>query len=772
MRYVVCKYGKMGDTVSAVGNFIKRLSGKICISVISALLITIAATTEARAAKGNELLQEVFFQSVDSSRVSMLKIDMAKARKWMDLALMSICDSDTYYTYKLLNVNMSLMKDLNPAHISTATEAGNYFLDRTDTVARYAMGCYWYTMANLDLYMDSKNAEMYYNQAEEIFREGGFNDFADQCLLFKTEALIRNYKYVEAASLSRKLLKGEYGSVTREMRYFSLLQLYKIYTHMRIMPMVEYYGRIIEREGFYAESLIYETRYLQRKICYLLYIRDIEEAMPLCKRLTQIADLLKTEGGEWTANLLFARLLIMDKQYDEALKYVKVCDEIYNDVSNVLFDPYFAKEHMSLARAICFARSGIYASALEVLSKIDTNSVMFDFYEFSSGYHSCYELCYQLKGDYANAIKSMERRKHVCDSIVNNHTLQRTIDLEGAYLNDATILNHKAQLMEQEVALSLLRKRIIIGILIVAVLVIGYYVFRIGYKRKEKVRKAQMTKDMNDFLEKEVARQTEELIMQSAQIRNRNNDIMLSQLYAQRIQQGILPPLDKIKIEGIENSFVIFKPIETVSGDFYWFDRVGDKIVVCCADSSGHGVPGAMMSMVGMTLVTEVVRRKRDCNSAELMNTINDELLRMMPDLSWLDGINMSLVVIDPTKKVLNITLSRHNTVYFSQGELDYIRGTKRRVGDRLKPVCDRKFQMYSIEYEKGDSLYLYTDGITELFGGKNTEKLKISGFKKILQKADSAPSEEREQIIKDGIDEWRGELGLNDDILIIGLQF
>jgi serine phosphatase RsbU (regulator of sigma subunit) len=79
---------------------------------------------------------------------------------------------------------------------------------------------------------------------------------------------------------------------------------------------------------------------------------------------------------------------------------------------------------------------------------------------------------------------------------------------------------------------------------------------------------------------------------------------------------------------------------------------------------------------------------------------------------------------------------------------------------------------MYNIEYEKGDSLYLYTDGITELFGGKNTEKLKISGFRKILQKADSASAEEREQIIKDGIDEWRGELGLNDDILIIGLQF
>ena len=131
----------------------------------------------------------------------------------------------------------------------------------------------------------------------------------------------------------------------------------------------------------------------------------------------------------------------------------------------------------------------------------------------------------------------------------------------------------------------------------------------------------------------------------------------------------------------------------------------------------------------------------------------------------------MSLVVINTARKVLNITLARHNALYYSNGELDYIRGTKRRVGDRLKPVCDRKFQMYHIEYEAGDSLYLYTDGITELFGGERAEKLKITGFKKILNRVEEAPVEMREQVMKACINEWCGETGQNDDILIIGLQ-
>lgn len=766
------KYRSIAVFISVTSNAFGVLLRLIC-TILAVLIISNLSVTEARSqSQSKGLLQELFFQSVDSARVNMLKIDMNKARKWMDLALMSICDSDTYYTYKLLDVNLSMMKQMSPVQESVVKAASNYFLDRTDTVACYAMGCYWYTLANYDLYKESKNAEMYYSKAEEVFRTGGFTSCAQQCMLFKSEALIRNYKYVEAAALARLLLKEEHGVLSNEMRYFSLLQLYKIYTHMRIMPMVEYYGRIIEREGFYAQSLRYELRYLQRKVCYLLYLNDLEEAIPLCKRMLQIAELLKAEGVEWNANLLYARLMVRDRQYGEALNYITRCYSIYEDVKDILlYDPYYTKEHLYLTHAWLSVETGDVNKAMLLLDRIGDQTRLFGFYDFVTAYYHCYERCYDLNGDHVKAIKCMELSNHVVDSIVNDHTRQRTDDLEGTYLDDSTILGHKAQLMEQEVALSKLRKKVVIGLLVVVVLVLGYYVFRIAYRRREKVRKARLSKDMNEFLEREVARQTEELMRQSALIRNRNNDIMLSQLYAQRIQHGILPPLEKVKFKGLENSFVIFSPIETVSGDFYWYDRVGDNIVICCADSSGHGVPGAMMSMVGMTLVSEVVRRKPNSDSADLMNTINDELLRMMPDLSWLDGINMSLVVINTARKVLNITLARHNTLYYSNGELDYIRGTKRRVGDRLKPVCDRKFQMYHIEYEAGDSLYLYTDGITELFGGERAEKLKITGFKKILKRVEEAPVEMREQVMKACINEWCGETGQNDDILIIGLQ-
>lgn len=772
MSVIESKYHISREKMTFLSGVCRILQRVKCVVTLVAMLLSMMFSVGVNAQRDNKLLQEVFFQSVDSVRVSMLKIDMTNARRWMDLALMSICDSDTYHTYKLLDFNMTMMRQMSPAQKSMIEEMGNYFLDRTDTVACYAQGCYWYTLASCSIFENTENAEMYYTKAEDLLRSGGFNSFANQCQLFKTEALIRAYKYAEAASLARSLLDKEQGVLAREMRYFSLLQLYKIYTQMHIMPMVEYYGRLIEREGFYAESLRYELRYLQRKICYLIYLNDADEAFPLCKRLTQIAELLKIEGGEWNSNLLYARLLVMDKQYAEATRCIQKCYELYEEVkSSLLYDPYFSKEHLKLIHSMLKVAKGDADGALELLSSIDDNSPVFGVYDIVTEYYHCKEQCYNLKGDYDNAIINLERKDMYSDSIVADHTRQRSNDLEAMYRDDSTILGHKAQLMEQEVALLNLRMKLVIGISLLIVFTLAYYAFRIAYRRREKVRKAQLSKEMNIFLEQEVARQTEELLRQSALIRSRNNDIMLSQLYAQRIQHGILPPLDKVKFDGIANSFVIFSPIETVSGDFYWYDKVGDKIVICCADSSGHGVPGAMMSMVGMTLVSEVVRRKPNSDSSELMNTINDDLLRMMPDLSWLDGINMSLVVIDTAKKVLDITLARHNTLYFSLGEADYIRGTKRRVGDRLKPVCDRKFQMFRIEYEHGDSLYLYTDGITELFGGKNAEKLKITGFRKLLEKADKEPVEKREQLIKDGIKDWCGELAQNDDILIIGLQ-
>lgn len=762
IRSMLCEWDK---------SVLRRVLVKVVCFCVVLLFANFSVKAEKNVQVGHEVMQDVFYDAVDSARVSLLKLDIRDVRNWMNMALMSICDSDTYHTYKLLEANVSLFYRHDATQELIVQDAGYYFLDRSDSVAIYAMGCYWSTMANYDMYSGCENAELYYAKATEVLRSGGFDEFANQCRLYGIEAYMRNQKYVEAASLARELLSEDHGDLSSEIRFFCHLYLYRIYTNMRISPMVEYYGKLIEDEGFYAESLAFETQYLQRKIMYLMYLNDLEEAIPLCKRFMQIGDLLRLDGVKWNANVMYSRLMLRDKRYSEALKYINQCYDLYKSVGGKVNGLYFSKDHVLLAHAWLTLETGNVDGALELLAKINENSKLFKIYDFVKAYYNCRRACYEQKGEYIKAMQAMELERAISDSIVNDHIRQRTIDLEGTYRDDATILSQRARLTEQEVYISSLRKKVIVGLLLVGVLVMGYYLFKVEYKRRDKLRRAQLSKDMNESLEREVSRQTEELIRQAELIRNRNNDIMLSQLYAQRIQQGILPQLDKIKMEGIEKSFVIFRPIATVSGDFYWFDKVKDRIVICCADSSGHGVPGAMMSMVGMTLVTEVVRRMSESTSEELMNTINNELLRMMPDLSWLDGINMSLVVIEPQRQVLNITLARHNALYCSGGEFDYIRGTKRRIGDRLKPVCDRKFQMFTIEYKKGDSLYLYTNGVTELFGNRKSEKLKISGLKKILHVAQCEDIDNIEQSIDKQLDDWCGAQGQNDDVLIIGLQ-
>lgn len=274
-------------------------------------------------------------------------------------------------------------------------------------------------------------------------------------------------------------------------------------------------------------------------------------------------------------------------------------------------------------------------------------------------------------------------------------------------------------------------------------------------------------------LEHQLALRTKEVVHQKEEIEEINKDLTDSINYAKRIQTAILPEKEEFE-EMFPNSFIVYKPKDIVSGDFYWAKQFGNLNLVVCADCTGHGVPGAFMSMIGTMLLYETCVLKNMLDPAEILKDLDynlKEVLRQADDFeSNKDGMDLSICIIDSENNKMITGGAMRPIVVYRHGMQHVIKGDRFSLGGTI--IKNKKFTTKEFDLNDGDIIYMFSDGYADQFGGPYKRKMKLMGLNELLDQTCLMSIDEQKAEISDFFDEWKGNTPQMDDVLLIGLEY
>lgn len=256
-------------------------------------------------------------------------------------------------------------------------------------------------------------------------------------------------------------------------------------------------------------------------------------------------------------------------------------------------------------------------------------------------------------------------------------------------------------------------------------------------------------------------------------IKQQADEIRQSIQYAWRIQQAMLPANETLN-HLFPNNFIFYRPRNTVSGDFYWVNQVGNYKIIAAADCTGHGVPGAFMSMMGISLLNEIILREKITAPSKILNTLRERLILSLKnkgaDSNVSDGMDISLISIGLDNNLLRFSGAYSPCYIVRRSELLQLEADRMPIGQFVNNTMP--FSEKEIELINGDNIYLFTDGFKDQTGGEKLKKYSSKQFKSLLIEISKFPSQEQLQIISNTFDNWKNEQEQVDDVLIIGIQF
>ncbi len=270
---------------------------------------------------------------------------------------------------------------------------------------------------------------------------------------------------------------------------------------------------------------------------------------------------------------------------------------------------------------------------------------------------------------------------------------------------------------------------------------------------------------------KQIQKQRDLAREQRDQIGVQKKEITDSIHYAERIQRSLLPALKKVKQE-LADYFILFKPRDIVSGDFYWFTRIDRRLILVAADCTGHGVPGAFMSMLGISFLNEIVNKNHIHDADGILNNLRDHVIEALQQKGQegeaRDGMDMVVCVMNEENNTLQFAGANNPLYFIRNSKLEHIRGDKMPVA--IHPTMP-DFTKHEIEYRKGDTFYIFSDGFADQFGGPKGKKFMYKPFKNLLLDIHDKPMDEQEKILDKVFEDWKGEQEQVDDVVILGFR-
>ena len=210
---------------------------------------------------------------------------------------------------------------------------------------------------------------------------------------------------------------------------------------------------------------------------------------------------------------------------------------------------------------------------------------------------------------------------------------------------------------------------------------------------------------------------------------------------------------------------------DIVSGDFYWWKKIDDYFVIAIADCTGHGVPGAFMSMIGMTLLNEIFSDQEKISAGEALNRLDQGITAAFEnsETESNDGMDIALCIINPSERSIEFAGAYRPLVIISDNELVEYKATKYAIGS--KDVANKDFETNIINYKSGDCIYMFSDGYPDQFGGPKNKKFKTKVMKEMLVEIHQKPMEEQRRLIDERLIAWMGTNEQVDDILVCGIR-
>jgi len=297
--------------------------------------------------------------------------------------------------------------------------------------------------------------------------------------------------------------------------------------------------------------------------------------------------------------------------------------------------------------------------------------------------------------------------------------------------------------------------------LILVLTVITLIIYVVYMRKTAKLRNAKVV------LENTVQERTKELVHQKEIVEEKNSEILDSINYARRIQSAILPPTKIVK-EYLQNSFILYKPKDVVAGDFYWMEHSDGKVLYAAADCTGHGVPGAMISVVCNNALNRAVREYGLTDPGQILDKTREivinEFEQSEEDVK--DGMDIALCCLEgQTIKYAGA----HNPLWIIRnGEVLETKADKEPIG---KFDAQSPYTTHTFELQKNDSIYIFSDGYYDQFGGERGKKLKTVNFKKLLLSIQDKSMEDQREILLDEFNKWKGNIEQIDDVCVIGVR-
>jgi serine phosphatase RsbU (regulator of sigma subunit)/antitoxin component YwqK of YwqJK toxin-antitoxin module len=356
------------------------------------------------------------------------------------------------------------------------------------------------------------------------------------------------------------------------------------------------------------------------------------------------------------------------------------------------------------------------------------------------------------------AIENLNKDKLLQEALLKNQEAQNEKNKQELILAEKQKELNQSELKQQKT----IRNAFFLGF--VLLLGLMFFVFK-GYREKKKSNAELALK--NTLIEQQKA----DVISQKELIEIKNHEITDSINYAQRIQRSILPPLSEVSA-ALSNSFILFKPKDIVSGDFFWFENTKDKVLIAAADCTGHGVPGAFMSTIGSEKLNEAVKDSTDVS--EILNLVNRGMKKVLRQSekadSTRDGMDIALCAFNKEMTKVEYAGANRPLWIIRKGstEIEETKATKVAIGGYTED--EQVFTKHIIDLQKGDSVYIFSDGYADQFSPQD-KKLMTRKFKEILLSIQDKSMEEQKQFLGTFIEDWRGDMEQTDDILVIGVR-
>jgi len=310
---------------------------------------------------------------------------------------------------------------------------------------------------------------------------------------------------------------------------------------------------------------------------------------------------------------------------------------------------------------------------------------------------------------------------------------------------------------------------VLFALLLVSIL--GYYIYR-GYKIKKEANIRLEEKNRTILMQKdEIEKQRDLAAAQRDQIGYQKRHIEDSIMYAKRIQTALIPSLELFS-DKLEH-FVLYKPLAIVSGDFYWVSTQANPQVIISADCTGHGVPGAFMSMLGVTLLNEIVNGKHILMPDQIIENLRQGIIKSLKQVaeedSIKDGMDIAVCVVDFDKNILWYAGANSPLYLVRGGELIHYRADKMPVAIHYKM---EPFTLHKIDLQRGDAFYIFSDGFADQFGGPKQKKFMSLQLRETLVAMAGKPMLQQGEELNEIFEEWRGDGPQIDDLTFIGIRY